>query len=42
MLDNECDLLDISASDYTVLLKNIPIKYEAINNDYDEDLLIYL
>ena len=34
--------MDISASDYTVLIKNIPISYKAINNDYDEDLLIFL
>ena len=33
-----CDVADISATDYTVLVKNIPIEFDAVNNDYDDDL----
>lgn len=41
-LDNKCDTTDISANDYTVMLKNIPKSYDAINDDYDDDLKDYL
>ena len=36
--DIETDMLDISALDYTVMVKNIPLYYDALNNDYDDDL----
>ena len=32
---NKCDESDVSASDYTIFVKNIPIKYESENGDYD-------
>lgn len=32
------DELDISCVDYTIRIINIPLKYTAFNNDYDEDL----
>lgn len=37
-MDQECDEIDISPQDYTILLSNIPIVYEAENDDYDDDL----
>lgn len=40
-MNNECDTLDISASDYTIMVKNIPTAFEALNNDYDDDLKDY-
>ena len=39
MLEIKCDEEDINANDYTIMVKNIPIEFEALNNDYDEDLL---
>ncbi|EGR30034.1 phage head-tail family protein, putative, partial [Ichthyophthirius multifiliis] len=38
-LEIKCDQEDISANDYTIMVSNIPIEYDAINNDYDEDLM---
>lgn len=35
-------MADIASSDYTVLCKNIPLEYDAINNDYDEDLKFFI
>jgi hypothetical protein len=32
-------MLDISAQDYTVMVKNVPLYFDAINNDYDDDIL---
>lgn len=40
--DQECDLLDKSACDYTLLIKNIPKEFDALNNDYDEDLKFFV
>jgi len=37
-LDTKCDAEDIAANDYTLIVKKIPIDYEAINDDYDDDL----
>ena len=37
-MDKEIDELDISPADYTILVKNIPLEYDALNNDYDDDL----
>ena len=37
-MDLECNKDDISAEDYTIFVKNIPIDYDAINDDYDDDL----
>ena len=37
--DIETDMVDISAQDYTVMVKNIPLYFDAINNDYDDDIL---
>ena len=34
-------MLDISAMDYTIMVKNIPIEFDALNNDYDDDLLAF-
>lgn len=34
----ECDMLDISARDYTVWIKNIPSHFEAENNNYEDDI----
>ena len=28
----------MSPEDYTIFVKNIPIDYDAINDDYDDDL----
>lgn len=41
-LDEECDFSDISANDYTLLVENIPIEYDALNNDYDDDLKFFI
>ncbi len=38
ILENKCDELDISANDYTVVVTGIPIYFDALNDDYDEDL----
>ena len=35
---NQCDESDISASDYTIFVKNIPIEYQSEFGDYDQDL----
>jgi len=37
-LDTKCDAEDIAANDYTLIIKKIPIDYEALNDDYDDDL----
>lgn len=37
-MDVACDVLDISAMDYTIMLKGIPLEFDAINNDYDDDI----
>lgn len=29
-------------SDYTIMVGNIPLEYEAINDDYDDDLKEFL
>lgn len=34
--------MDISANDYTIIVKNIPLDFEAIEDDYDEDLKLFL
>ncbi|EAS04833.2 kinase domain protein (macronuclear) [Tetrahymena thermophila SB210] len=41
-LDSECDEADISANDYTLLFENIPLEFDAINSDYDDDLKLYV
>ena len=41
-MDLECNEKDISAEDYTIFVKNIPISYNAINDDYDDDLKDFL
>jgi hypothetical protein len=36
---SECDGNDISANDYSVIVKGIPLVItDALNNDYDDDL----
>lgn len=37
-MDKKCDEYDISPQDYTIFVKNIPITYDAINEDYINDL----
>lgn len=37
-MEKLCDELDISSSDYTVYIENIPINFTAFNNNYEEDL----
>ncbi|EWS72684.1 kinase domain protein (macronuclear) [Tetrahymena thermophila SB210] len=37
-LDAKCDDEDISANDYTIMIKNVPKDFEAINDDYDDDI----
>ena len=41
-MDLECDQKDISPQDYTIMVKNIPCEYNAINDDYDDDLKDFL
>ncbi|KAL4483923.1 hypothetical protein ABPG72_013929 [Tetrahymena utriculariae] len=41
-LDSECDEADISANDYTLLFQNIPLEYDAIHSDYDDDLKLFV
>lgn len=41
-LDNKCDTEDISANDYTIMIKHIPKSFEAKNDDYDDDLKEFL
>lgn len=41
-MDNQCDQADISVSDYTLMIGNIPLEYEALNDDYDDDLKDFL
>ncbi len=37
--DIECDVADIAANDYTIMISNIPTKMDnPINDDYDDDL----
>ncbi len=38
VINIECDMLDIAANDYTILVKNIPIKFKAIGDDYDDEI----
>ena len=38
----ECNKEDISAEDYTIFVKNIPIDFNAIDDDYDDDLKDFL
>ena len=33
-----CDFFDISANDYTIFLENIPTSFDALNDDYDDDI----
>ncbi len=40
-MDLLCDAKDISVSDYTVLVSNIPKDYESENYDYDDGLKNY-
>ncbi len=40
--DKDCDDEDIAANDYTILVKNIPKYYDAIGDDYDDDLKAFL
>ncbi|KAL4484378.1 hypothetical protein ABPG74_019555 [Tetrahymena malaccensis] len=37
-LDAKCDDEDISANDYTIMIKNVPKDFDAINDDYDDDI----
>jgi len=41
-MDLDCNSAEISADDYTVFVTNIPIKFNAMNDDYDEDLKDFL
>jgi hypothetical protein len=41
IMDLLCDAKDISVSDYTVLVSNIPKDYESENYDYDDGLKNY-
>ena len=41
-MDLECNKREISPEDYTIFGENIPIDFEAINDDYDEDLAEFL
>ncbi|KAL4435368.1 hypothetical protein ABPG74_022851 [Tetrahymena malaccensis] len=41
-LDSECDEADISANDYALLFQNIPLEFDAINSDYDDDLKLFV
>ena len=41
-MDLECNKEDISAEDYTIFVKNIPIDFNAIDDDYDDDLKDFL
>jgi hypothetical protein len=34
------DDLDVSSLDYTVMINNVPLSFDALNNDYDEDILV--
>ena len=38
----KCDIRDIAAVDYTVYLENIPVYFDALNNDYDDDLKYWI
>lgn len=39
IIDLDCDDKDISPSDYTILVKDIPINFEdPLNDDYQDDL----
>ena len=40
-MEIECDILDIAAADYTIFAENIPLEFDAINNDYDDDIKEY-
>jgi hypothetical protein len=37
-IDILSDELDVAANDYTFIVKNIPLEFQAKNNDYDDDL----
>ena len=39
---SKCDVNDISAEDYTLLVLNIPQSFNAKNDDYDDDLKDFL
>ena len=41
-MDTDCDQADISISDYTLMIGNIPVDYNALNDDYDDDLKDFL
>lgn len=41
-MDSEVDKVDVSPEDYTVLVKNIPVKMSEGNDDYDKDLKEFL
>ena len=41
-MDMECNNKEISPEDYTLFVKNIPRDYNAINDDYDDDLKEFL
>jgi hypothetical protein len=34
----QCDIADLAASDYTIMVKNIPIKIEDVPENFDYDL----
>ncbi|KAL4484377.1 hypothetical protein ABPG74_019554 [Tetrahymena malaccensis] len=37
-LTHKCDDEDIAANDYTIMIKNIPLEFDAVNDDYDDDI----
>ena len=37
-----CDVADVSAQDYSILVTKIPRDFKALNDDYDEDLEDFL
>ena len=39
--DEECDTINVSPEDYSIYVKNIPLSYNAINDDYDDDLKMF-
>ncbi len=41
-IDILSDELDVAANDYTFIVKNIPLEFQAKNNDYDDDLKQFL
>jgi hypothetical protein len=38
-MEEDCDDVDVAANDFTILVKNIPVDFQAINDDYDDDIL---